>query len=114
MQTYVYILTCTDRTFYTGITQHLVRRMLQHASGHSGYTRLHRVHHISYLHPVSNRNIARRLEVHIKGRGAQRYIGQCRFNPIRKNFLVNIPISDCPLALKIFNASAIDNTKSIQ
>ncbi|MEO5572998.1 MAG: GIY-YIG nuclease family protein [Gammaproteobacteria bacterium] len=31
----VYILECSDGTFYTGITNHLERRLRQHNSGHA-------------------------------------------------------------------------------
>ena len=31
---YVYILKCSDSTYYTGITSNLEKRVIEHASGH--------------------------------------------------------------------------------
>ncbi|WP_313791206.1 GIY-YIG nuclease family protein [Lacinutrix neustonica] len=31
---YVYILLCSDKTYYTGMTNDLERRLIQHKSGH--------------------------------------------------------------------------------
>lgn len=33
-QSYVYILTCADGTYYTGVTSNLEKRILQHESGY--------------------------------------------------------------------------------
>ncbi|MCF8222707.1 MAG: GIY-YIG nuclease family protein [Bacteroidales bacterium] len=40
-RSYVYILECSDGTYYTGSTKYLSRRLKQHAAGEgSRYTRL--------------------------------------------------------------------------
>ena len=36
---YVYILKCSDNTYYTGCTSDLVERMHRHAKGENTYTR---------------------------------------------------------------------------
>jgi len=33
-QSYVYILKCSDKTYYTGVTSNLTQRMFQHNSGY--------------------------------------------------------------------------------
>ena len=33
-QSYVYILKCSDGTFYTGVTSNLSKRLFQHETGH--------------------------------------------------------------------------------
>lgn len=102
MVVYGYILKCSDNTHYSGITKNLVRRMLQHASGYSGYTRLHRAVMLSYLRPFPSYRVARRWEVTVKSHGAKRLMASKRFNAVQKNFLVSIPLTHCPLALTKF------------
>ena len=64
----VYMLRCTDGSFYTGITSDLVRRLNAHAAGTaSRYTRARRPLVLVYLESAANRRAAMRRELQIKG-----------------------------------------------
>jgi putative endonuclease len=63
---YVYILASRSRNFYTGITNHLVRRVQEHREGivgsFAGRYRIHRVVHFEMFHDV-RAAIAREKEI---------------------------------------------------
>jgi predicted GIY-YIG superfamily endonuclease len=64
---YLYILTCRDGTFYTGITNDLERRLKQHNGGTaSRYTRSRLPVKLIYTEPCRNRSHALRNEFAIK------------------------------------------------
>lgn len=64
----VYILRCSDGSFYTGITTDLRRRLLEHNSpaGGSKYTRPRRPVALAYSEPAASRSEAMRRESQIK------------------------------------------------
>ena len=63
----VYILRCGDGTLYTGITNDIGRRMLQHNDGiASRYTRCRRPIVLVYQEPVASRSLALKREAAIK------------------------------------------------
>lgn len=63
----LYILKCSDGTFYTGITNNLVRRLEMHNSGKaSRYTRSRRPVAIIYQEGCRNRSSALKKEYRIK------------------------------------------------
>ena len=67
MKCFVYILKCTDSSFYTGITNDPQKRFKEHASGKGGrYTRSHKPVKIVYLEKLSNRSKAMKREARIK------------------------------------------------
>lgn len=67
MQYSVYILRCADDTLYTGITNDLSRRLLDHQSGKGGkYTRAHPGVAMVYHETVGERGSALRREAAIK------------------------------------------------
>jgi len=67
MRCFVYILKCTDDSFYTGITNDPQKRFKEHVSGKGGrYTRSHRPVKIVYLERVANRSKALKREARIK------------------------------------------------
>ena len=67
-QYYVYILTSRSRTLYTGITNNLQRRVLEHRQKIvPGFTRYYRVHRLVYFEPFSNVRDAIAREKRIKG-----------------------------------------------
>jgi predicted GIY-YIG superfamily endonuclease len=70
----VYILKGSDGTYYTGQTQDFATRLKQHNAGYSKSTRHKRPLVPVWQTQVSTRKQARALEVHIKGRGARRYL----------------------------------------
>lgn len=46
---YVYILASEDRKLYTGVTNNLKARLLEHRSGDSKYTGEHGIHRLVYF-----------------------------------------------------------------
>ena len=65
---YVYILKCADRTFYTGITMDITRRVEEHNSSVLGakYTRGRRPVRLVYSRIMKNQSLAAREEYGIK------------------------------------------------
>jgi putative endonuclease len=64
---FVYILLCSDGTFYTGSTNKLEKRFLEHKKGRGGrYTRSHEVIKIIYSEGLPTKSAALRKEFEIK------------------------------------------------
>ncbi len=64
---FVYILECTDKSLYTGITNDLKRRFNQHKKGEGGhYTSAKQVVRIAYSEEHPNRSSASKREAEIK------------------------------------------------
>lgn len=65
---FVYILQCVDKTYYTGITTDLERRVEEHNSSPKGarYTRAKRPVHLVYSESCDNRSEASKREHQIK------------------------------------------------
>jgi len=65
---YVYILKCSDKTLYTGITVDLLRRLKEHNSSKLGakYTRTRRPVKLVYSKSFKNRSLATKAEMMIK------------------------------------------------
>lgn len=68
MSFFVYILKCSDKTLYTGITTDLKRRVIEHDSSSLGakYTRARRPVKLVYFKRFKNRSIAAKEEYKIK------------------------------------------------
>jgi putative endonuclease len=67
MSFYVYILLCTDGSFYTGYTKDLDERTKQHESGKGArYTKSHRPQRIAYVEMLDSRSKAMKREREIK------------------------------------------------
>ena len=65
---YVYILKCSDDTYYTGVTNNLTRRLQEHNSGcHIGYTSVRLPIELVYFEEFDNPLIAIEREKQIKG-----------------------------------------------
>lgn len=66
---YVYILICSDNSYYTGITNNLERREAEHNEGNSGvaYTYSRRPVRLAWWTEFSNPDMAIELEKQIKG-----------------------------------------------
>ena len=71
---YTYILVRSDGTYYTGITKDISKRLHEHQSGKSKSTRNKLPVKLIYLKGNEDVKSSRQLEVHIKLRGAKRYI----------------------------------------
>ncbi len=65
---YVYIVSCSDKTLYTGITTDLNRRITEHNSRYKGakYTRGRQPVKLVYFEEYNSRSHASRREVSIK------------------------------------------------
>lgn len=65
---YLYIVKCSDKTLYSGITTDLKRRLAEHNSSKLGakYTRARRPVKLVYSKKYRNRSTASRAEVRIK------------------------------------------------
>lgn len=65
---FVYILLCSDKTLYTGITTDLERRVREHNTSQRGakYTRTRRPVKLVFSQPFPNRSEAQKEEVQIK------------------------------------------------
>ena len=69
---YVYILKCTDGSYYTGISTDIEKRVRQHNSGKgSRYTKLRRPVCLVYAEEYSERPAAEKREVEIKKYGVR-------------------------------------------
>ncbi|MCC1483396.1 GIY-YIG nuclease family protein [Winogradskyella immobilis] len=66
---YVYILLCSDNTFYTGMTNDLERRLTQHKSGHKkdSYTASRLPVELKWHLLCTNPSEAIKIEKQIKG-----------------------------------------------
>ncbi|MFD1616513.1 GIY-YIG nuclease family protein [Gelatiniphilus marinus] len=66
---YVYILLCSDSTYYTGMTNDLERRINQHKSGYKadGYTFSRRPIKLKWYLQCTNPSEAIKIEKQIKG-----------------------------------------------
>lgn len=90
---YTYILEMKNGRHYTGITNSIARRLMEHRKGHSKSTKDHRPVRIIYLNMCDNRKEARELEVKIKRAGARRFLktyihgnlGQLTIKPLNEN-----------------------------
>lgn len=64
---YIYILECSDKTYYTGYTTNIDRRFKQHAEGKaSKYTRGRLPVKLVYSEKLKNRSIGLKREYEIK------------------------------------------------
>jgi len=68
MPYFVYILECTNKTLYTGITNNLERRLEQHKVGLGGhYTAYNPAKRLRYFEEYPTRSAAAKRECQIKG-----------------------------------------------
>lgn len=65
---YVYILLCSDGSFYTGVSNNPRQRFLDHKNGKGGrYARSHKPIKIIYLEKLPTKLLALKRERQIKG-----------------------------------------------
>ena len=65
---FVYVLLCKDGSFYTGCTNNLEKRFLDHKNGKGGhYTRSHKPLKIIYSEQLASQSEALKREIQIKG-----------------------------------------------
>lgn len=64
---FVYVLLCQDGSFYTGCTNDIEKRFLEHKSGRGGrYTRSHLPVKIIYKEELASKSKALKREIEIK------------------------------------------------
>jgi putative endonuclease len=67
MPFYVYILLCTDGSFYTGYTKNIDERTRLHANGKGArYTKMHKPKRVAYVELFDSRTKAMKREREIK------------------------------------------------
>ena len=71
---YVYVLRCDKKSFYTGLTNNMERRIKEHRTKKSGYTAKFKVKDIVFLFELDNRKEARKVEIYIKAVGARKFL----------------------------------------
>ena len=86
---YVYILRLPNGRFYTGITQDIDKRIQQHNSGKSKFTSHFLPVTLLWSQVYADRFQARAIEVHIKNKGAKRFLEHKGF-AIELNHLVKL------------------------
>lgn len=65
---FVYILLCEDKSLYTGVSNNLEKRFLEHKGGKGGrYTRSHKPIKMIYSEELPNQSDALKRERQIKG-----------------------------------------------
>ena len=65
---FVYVLLCSDKSFYTGISNNPEKRFADHKNGKGGrYTKIHKPIKIVYLQQVPSKSHALKRELQIKG-----------------------------------------------
>lgn len=76
---FVYILLCTDGSYYTGSTNDIKKRFKDHLGGKGGkYTRSHKPKKIVYKEELATKSQALKREAEIK-----------KFSRVKKEALVN-------------------------
>ncbi len=94
-QSYVYILKCSDQTYYTGVTSNLNKRLIEHKTGkHIGsYTYTRRPLTLEFYAEFTDINLAFETEKQIK-----------KWSRAKKEALINNEFEKLPnLAKKKFN-----------
>lgn len=77
---FVYLIECSDKSFYTGITNNLQRRFNQHKNGKGGhYTSSKKVVKIVYTEQHSDKSSALKREAQIKGWTRQKKLNLIKF-----------------------------------
>lgn len=79
MAYFVYILQCSDKTYYVGCTNNLEKRLKQHNGSKLGahYTKIRRPVILKYSEEYENLLEARRREMEIKGWKRKKKEGLC-------------------------------------
>lgn len=93
-QSFVYILKCSDKTYYTGITSNLERRLFEHQSGKhiESYTYTRRPIELVYYAEFTDITLAIKSEKQIK-----------KWSRLKKEALINNEFDKLPnLAKKQF------------
>lgn len=75
----LYIISTHYGTFYTGITNNLIRRWREHNTGKSSYLKRVKAKEIVYVEFFNDRRIAHKQELKVKKFGARKYLIKMKF-----------------------------------
>ena len=78
-QIVVYIISTHYGTYYTGITNNLLRRWKEHNQGKSSYLRRFKPKEVVYIEFYNDRSVAAFNERRVKRMGAKRFINRKLF-----------------------------------
>jgi predicted GIY-YIG superfamily endonuclease len=67
MAWHVYILLCDQKTFYVGIAEDVEKRLVQHVSGFSPFTKKFSDFQLLYTEEYRTRQLAENREIQLKG-----------------------------------------------
>ena len=87
---YVYVLVCSDKTLYCGITTNLKKRLKQHngeIKGGAKYTRSRRPCRFVHIKKAMNRSIASKLEYQFKQLSRKNKIDYLIHHPLTQDLL---------------------------
>lgn len=77
----VYILLLSNGKYYTGMTNCIERRFLEHSSGRSKSTKRNLPCELIHTELHRDRKAARAKEVYIKNKGAFKYLLSLKYSP---------------------------------
>lgn len=78
---FVYLIECSDKSIYTGITTDIERRFREHSLGRGGaYTRSKRVKKVLYTEQYPTRNEALKREAQIKSWRREKKLNLIKIN----------------------------------
>ena len=81
---FVYVLLCEDGSFYTGVTNNLEKRFLDHKNGKGGYyTRSHKPIRLVYSEELPTHSAALKREAEIKDWSREKKIRTLLLKTIR-------------------------------
>jgi putative endonuclease len=81
---FVYIIETHYGTYYTGITNNILRRWKEHVAGQSSYLSKFKPKQIIHIETCLNRRDAHRIEIRIKLIGAAKYLNRLKYNQQNK------------------------------
>lgn len=81
----LYIIITHYGTYYTGITNNLVRRWKEHNDGKSSYLSKFKPKEVIHIEVYSNRKLAAKKERFIKNIGARKYILNYTFKRVQQH-----------------------------
>ncbi len=75
----VYIISTHYSTYYTGITNNLIRRWFEHVSGKSSYLSVYLPKEVIYVEFMASRRLAAKRERYIKKVGAKKFLLKLKY-----------------------------------
>ena len=89
-EVFVYIIETHFGTYYTGISNNVLRRWKEHVNGQSSYLSKFKPLELVYSVSCVNRSTAHRLEVRIKKIGALNYMNKLKYQTETKTYTTTL------------------------